>query len=158
MKKKQCNKCGFEKQIKEFPKKYDTKDGYAARCKICCRADCLAYDAKNRKELNKKKGTVLNYKRIVNRNYSFYYLKEHPCVECGETDPALLQFDHLRDKYYSVSKMIQRGFLLFKIIEEINKCQVLCANCHARKTSQDQNWYKDIGDKLDYETILAQQK
>ena len=71
------------------------------------------------------------------------YLKEHPCINCGESDPVVLDFDRLQDKKYNVSEMIG-AFGLKSVIKEINKCQVLCANCHRRKTAKDQNWYNIV--------------
>lgn len=54
------------------------------------------------------------------------------CKRCGETDPAVLQFHH-RDpatKRYDVSKML--GMAWERVLEEIDKCDVLCACCHQR--------------------------
>jgi hypothetical protein len=45
-----------------------------------------------------------------------------------------LQFDHLRDKVGNVSEMVARGFSLERLKKEIEKCQVVCANCHAIRT------------------------
>ena len=66
----------------------------------------------------------------------FDYLKEHPCIDCGETDPLVLQFDHripLNDaNAVRVSKLVHRGSL-DKLKSEITKCDVRCANCHIRR-------------------------
>jgi hypothetical protein len=56
---------------------------------------------------------------------------------CGETDPLVLQFDHLRDKYLPVTSLTSQS--LVKIIEEIKKCEVVCANDHSRRTAQRAN-------------------
>ena len=61
------------------------------------------------------------------------YLKTHPCVDCGEDDPIVLEFDHLRDKVANISAM--RGHPWWKMLLEIAKCEVVCANCHRRRTA-----------------------
>jgi 5-methylcytosine-specific restriction endonuclease McrA len=76
-----------------------------------------------------------------NRRFIKNYLVKHPCVHCGETDPVVLEFDHLRDKKMAVSRLLRR-YSPKMVKEEIAKCQVLCANCHRRKTAADQKWFK----------------
>ena len=61
----------------------------------------------------------------------------------GEKNPAVLDFDHLRDKKYNLTDLIRKGYSLVTIEVEIEKCLVRCANCHRIKTSKEQNWYKD---------------
>jgi hypothetical protein len=68
----------------------------------------------------------------------FEYLSVHPCVDCGESDPVVLEFDH-RDattKFRAVAQMIEARYAWSTILEEIEKCDVRCANCHRRKTSR----------------------
>ena len=74
------------------------------------------------------------------------YLTTHPCVMCGESDPVVLQFDHIdpSQKICSVSKMINDCRSWEQINNEITKCQVLCANCHLRKTNKQLNFWKQI--------------
>lgn len=56
------------------------------------------------------------------------------CVDCGVTNHIILDFDHLRDKKYNVSRMIHDGFSWKAIKKEIEKCEVVCANCHRIRT------------------------
>lgn len=63
------------------------------------------------------------------------YLREHPCVDCGEIDPIVLEFDHVRGtKKFHISTGVLRGRGPKSLAEEIAKCEVRCANCHRRKT------------------------
>ena len=62
------------------------------------------------------------------------YLKTNPCVDCGETDPVILEFDHVRDKDFNISDAARKGVSMKKLSDEIAKCEVRCANCHRRKT------------------------
>ena len=56
------------------------------------------------------------------------------CVDCGITNHIVLDFDHLRDKKYNISRMIHDGFSWAAIKKEISKCEVVCANCHRVRT------------------------
>jgi len=69
------------------------------------------------------------------------YKKEKNCVECGEDDWRCLVFDHKNpeEKKKSVSKMVNSGYAKETILEEITKCQVLCANCHRKRTFKQIN-------------------
>lgn len=82
------------------------------------------------------------YKKAV-REYVFEYLATHPCVDCGEADLVVLDFDH-RDggnKRQAVSEMMAQGFSVRIVAAEIAKCDVRCANCHRRRTAtQFGNW------------------
>ena len=63
----------------------------------------------------------------------------HPCVDCGESDPVVLEFDHMRDKRWNISEMVTGTFPWSTIEAELEKCVVRCANCHRRKTSAERN-------------------
>lgn len=64
------------------------------------------------------------------------YLKQHPCVDCGERDITVLQFDHVdpATKDDDVSALIRRRVGRDRILREIQKCEVRCGNCHRRRT------------------------
>ena len=64
------------------------------------------------------------------------YLLAHSCVDCGETDITVLEFDHLRDKTKNVSALMRGTNSWSRIEAEIIKCVVRCANCHRRETER----------------------
>lgn len=68
--------------------------------------------------------------RSERRQFLRGYLATHPCVDCGESDPAVLEFDHLHDKRMDVTRMAHAGWSLDAIRREIAKCEVRCANYH----------------------------
>lgn len=70
------------------------------------------------------------------------YKLDNPCVDCGEADPIVLDFDHRGDKVCAVSQMSGRGWSLRRLFAEIAKCDVRCANCHRRKTAIAQEWFR----------------
>lgn len=84
-------------------------------------------------------------KRVIreNRQKLIDYLLKHPCVDCGETDILVLQFDHVRGKKCrEVSCLVATGFSWAAIEREIEKCEVRCANDHLRRTAKTQKFFK----------------
>ena len=69
------------------------------------------------------------------------YFGEHPCIDCGESDPTTLDFDH-RDgveKLATVNALV-RALNWAGLLAEIAKCDVRCANCHRRRTAAQRGW------------------
>jgi hypothetical protein len=80
---------------------------------------------------------------IIKRAYVAKYLSEHPCVDCGEDNPIVLEFDHVRgEKSYNVGWLINKNNSLNTLIGEVEKCDVRCANCHRIKTAKDFGSYR----------------
>lgn len=78
------------------------------------------------------------------RQYANDYLRQHPCMDCGEADPTVLDFDH-RDgmqKLSSISRIIFDGMSMARLIAEIAKCDIRCANCHRRRHAKDKQAFK----------------
>ena len=71
------------------------------------------------------------------------YLRTHSCVDCGEADPLVLEFDH-RDsegKLETIAFLRARGSR-DELLAEIEKCDVRCSNCHQRRTAKQFGWTK----------------
>jgi hypothetical protein len=138
---KKCNKCLCEKDISNFNKNKSNSDGFHGQCRVCDNLASRAYYAKNR-ELHKQNINRNRQKyRLQSRINLIEYLKNNPCVDCGETDPIVLQFDHVEIKSFNISEKI--GVLSWdNLLTEIKKCEVRCANCHTRKTAKDYKWFK----------------
>lgn len=81
------------------------------------------------------------------------YLAEHPCVDCGESDVRCLDFDHVRgEKSRNISAMLSRAVAWEKVLVEIAKCDVRCANCHRRQTTQrGGHWRQAVYEQLSAE-------
>lgn len=74
--------------------------------------------------------------RLKIRARLFEYLITKSCVDCGEKDPIVLEFDH-RDpevKFKFISRMLSGHYSWQSIEQEIAKCEIRCANCHRRKS------------------------
>lgn len=68
------------------------------------------------------------------------YLLRHPCVDCGERDPVVLEFDHIEEKSAHVSDLISHCASKTAIDAEIARCEVVCTNCHRRRTAHRAGW------------------
>lgn len=136
---KTCSKCGLSKPLEEFQKRAKNKDGHAGICKLCKRE----YDNAHYKANTDRRQYIINNKlarRKKVQEWILQYLKEHPCIDCGESDIVVLEFDHRGDKLNHVSILI-RTHALESVKKEVAKCDVRCANCHRRKTARDfGNW------------------
>ena len=72
--------------------------------------------------------------RVRIRAFITAHLKANPCVDCGETDAIVLEFDHVAGKDFNLSDAARKGVSIKKLKDEIAKCEVRCSNCHRRKT------------------------
>ena len=130
---KQCSKCSLKKSLEEFGNNKSKKDGKQPYCKVCGRET----DRKHYKNNSDRRSKIRqSNKNAISRNRQFVldYLSTHYCIDCGESDPIVLEFDHLKDKRKEVSKMVYEAYSIIQIENEIAKCEVRCANCHRRKT------------------------
>lgn len=100
--------------------------------------DAMPYKDKTKKTENKRKRRVLSHLAVKN------YLLHHSCIDCGETDVVVLQFDHKIDKKKNITDMIRHDYSVTSIFKEIEKCDIRCANCHMRKTANDFDWHYKI--------------
>lgn len=81
--------------------------------------------------------------RVKIRHYLLEYLLQKACVDCGEKDPIVLEFDHLdrKNKTRQISRFLSGHYSWKKIKVEIEKCEIRCANCHRRKTYSQLKWW-----------------
>ncbi len=139
MKTKICSVCKKEKDLDCFAWKNKKLDKKCAYCKKCFNTYVrkkyyvnLVEERKRHRDqkiINKKE-----YNEVIVK-----YLMQHPCVDCGETDVIVLQFDHRDEKSFTIGGNCNNK-VSATLIEEIKKCDVRCANCHVRKTAKEQNW------------------
>ena len=68
------------------------------------------------------------------------------CADCGLADPAVLEFDHVGPKRLEVGRLVREGYRLERIKVEIANCELVCANCHRRRTAERcRSWRVDPG-------------
>ena len=129
--KKICTGCELPKDSeKDFSWKIESENIREAECRAC------------RSVRQKIRNVQLRY----DANVKIYkYLLEHPCVDCGNDNPIVLDFDHIKGrKNGSISKMASKGYVWKTIEEEMNKCEVRCANCHRVKTAVKRKTFRAI--------------
>lgn len=137
-----CITCHIEKSLSLFWNLKRHKDWKSNVCKECKRL----YDNIYYKELKlEKKRSIYKTKWKRRKNILIKlneYLLLHWCIDCWyKENRAALQFDHIWEKRMNVSEMVWLWLSLEKIMEEVKKCVVRCANYHHIKTAKDFNWY-----------------
>lgn len=131
---RRCGRCEELKPVSAFAWRRKHRAQLDNYCRAC-RADYKhSHYAANRARyiaLAAARKQALAETRIA---YLVEYLRAHPCVDCGEADPLVLEFDHRADKEFTIgTKLRDRNWK--SILDEIAKCDVVCANCHRRRTA-----------------------
>lgn len=139
---KKCTKCHVIQPIENFPWKNQILGKRHAVCKTCtAERSKRLYSEDRTSQLERVRINNQRYRQIA-REFVLAYLLTHPCSECGERDPRVLEFHHEADKDNEVSRLMGRGASLEALKAEMDKCRVLCANCHRKLTSDERGWYK----------------
>ena len=131
-----CTKCGEVKPLEAFPPVRRGEPKLQTWCRDCFAAYGVEYYRKNREAQKTRLLRNASARRADNHIRAIEYLRAHPCVDCGETDIVVLQFDHLRDKKADVTALINSGATWGAIEREIAKCEIRCANCHRLETAR----------------------
>ena len=135
---KKCATCGELKEETEYNWRYKSLG-----IRHPTYRECHKTYRKNWYETHKEQHLANVYERqqkVINdgRQFVWDYLLTHPCVDCGESNPVVLEFDHVRGrKKFNVSAMAGQGYSIATIEKEIAKTEVRCANCHRIKTSRE---------------------
>lgn len=131
---KTCSVCYQDKDESEYHAKSPGR--LKAHCKSCQREKWLAWygDEENRKKhiAHNRPHAIKNKRKLLE---TIQVLKKRPCTDCGvEYPPYVMDFDHVRgEKVSNVSQIINVGSLA-KALAEIEKCEVVCSNCHRIRT------------------------
>lgn len=138
---KRCTKCGEVKPLDAFARRGE------GRRQSWCRACVSARDREVYRRDQQRRSAVAAGRRthkarnvVVNRAYLLEHLRSHPCVDCGEGDLAVLEFDHVRgEKEHNISRMMEMSPR--RLRAEVGKCEIRCGNCHRRRTAIEKNWW-----------------
>lgn len=132
---KKCSTCKIDKDESLFSKK---RDKLQAVCKEC-------HSIYRKKHYQENRQKYIDKARRNSKTYAeeFYqWLSDKSCFDCGNSDIRVLEFDHLENKEFALSAKIG-GRKLESLMDEINKCDIVCSNCHKIRTSVRGNWYKN---------------
>jgi hypothetical protein len=141
--KRTCTKCCLTKSSKEFAFRNKEKGTRHSYCLACGRLFAKGHYAQNVRYYVIKARSRREERLNEYTDRLFDYLAVHPCIDCGEDDPIVLEFDHVRGKKaYNVSVMARLMLSWKTILKEIAKCEVRCANCHRRKTAERSGSYR----------------
>lgn len=98
---------------------------------------------------NTKEKLYASQERYRNKNHENLWnlLIKSQCLDCNIDDPRVLEFDHRpsEDKSFDISRAISGSTRSWKLIqEEINKCDIVCSNCHRIRTMERGNYKRNI--------------
>jgi hypothetical protein len=130
-----CGRCNEWKALDQFNWRRKHKGQRDNLCRVCRSIYHHEHYAANKQryiDQARERKQRLNRERT---QFLLAYFAAHPCADCGESDPIVLEFDHLGDKAFDIGS----GFTYRNweaVLAEIAKCEVVCRNCHKRRTAR----------------------
>jgi hypothetical protein len=123
-----CNKCKQLKPLSEYTRQSNKKDGLNRSCRTCTRAWVKGHYDRNRAvymaKAKRQRERLIEWMRIR---------KEQPCVDCNQSYPYyVMDFDHRHSKKLNLGNFRRYGRQ--QVLAEIDKCDLVCANCHRFRT------------------------
>lgn len=138
---KKCSGCRESKSLDCFRNRKASKDGKESRCKDCRKT----FDNETYKNNQARRDSIRSQMRersLKLKRFIREYLSSHPCVDCGQDDPDLLEFDHVSgNKVAGIGTLIAGACKMERLLGEIAKCEVRCLHCHRKRTIKQFGWY-----------------
>ncbi len=136
-----CIKCECEKESDEFHWKSKSDGTRISTCKSCRKIQAAARWASGSE---KEKNYESKARRVARaQDYLWSVLIDASCADCGETNPLVFEFDHVRgETFLDVARMVVSNYGVEAIRLEVEKCDVVCANCHKIRTSTRANHWR----------------
>jgi hypothetical protein len=123
--------CSFNVKSREPFKRH-------SQCRECMAQSSRRHYEHNRDTVKQRSRSSTDAAAIRNRQWLAAFLADKHCADCDEQAPDIFEFDHRHGrKRSSVSRMVHQGLALSTIKAEIAKCDILCPNCHRRRTHED---------------------
>lgn len=128
MENKKCNKCQEIKTLSEFNKGKNKKDGYQSYCRECNKIKLKTHYQNNKDYYSDKKKVRVDDVRNLIKDIK----AKSKCARCPEDDAACLDFHHEGNKDFNIGEAIVNGYSIGRVKEKIDKCIILCSNCHRK--------------------------
>lgn len=129
---KMCNICKTEKELDEFHKK---GKGHQGMCKECRKNYIREHYLKNKEK-------YLEKAKISNKKLRDWYVdlkSKLSCESCGESHISCLDFHHKNPKEKEIALGSAMSYSKEKVNKELEKCIVLCSNCHRKLHWNERN-------------------
>lgn len=124
-----CSICKIEKPETEYFKRSTARDGLQANCKTCA----------HEKTMTSRHKKPEHYRKVSRELGNSYLAKfqewkvQQKCCKCGEAETCCLDLHHVDPKQKDIAvAMVTRAWTWEKLQTEIQKCIVVCRNCHAK--------------------------
>ena len=138
-----CSRCKTIKPSEDFAWRRREKGQRDTYCRPC-RSDYGKEHYAAHRQRYIDQATVIKKRLSRERTaFLFDFFAAHPCTDCGERDPLVLEFDHIGEKSFGISHAL-RGHNWQRVLDEIARCEVVCANCHRRRTIQRGRFMRGI--------------
>jgi mono/diheme cytochrome c family protein len=137
---RRCGRCHRDLPLASFNRH---RDGHQWWCR-----ECYATYFRSKGQLHRDQSrSARTRRRKEARRFVDEYAADRHCSDCGESDAAVLEFDHLRGKRGNVADLIRAGASVRRLERELANCDVVCANCHRIRTAtRAGSWRLDPGD------------
>ena len=145
---KRCARCNERKPSEAFNRSGKSGDGRHSYCRDCQSAWYREHAVQHKAHV---RATSARRKREA-REFLVTRLADG-CVDCGESDLRVLDFDHVfGDKESTIADLVRRGAGMPRLNAEVAKCEVRCRNCHAIVTvmRRHSSWHFDYMDREGY--------
>ena len=134
-----CSRCSQLLPLAAFNR---AGDGLQHWCRRCFRLYFAERGALHRTQVE----AARRERRRRARAHVLEYLHTRRCVDCGEPDPLVLEFDHHRgEKLRAISELVAEAASTARIDRELALCEVVCASCHRRRTAHRGGWFRVTG-------------
>jgi hypothetical protein len=99
---RKCSRCGEVKPVDDFAWRRKEKGQRDSFCRPCRSAYGKEHYEANRQRYIEQAAVLKRVRMLERTRYLIDFFATHPCLDCGETDPVVLEFDHLRDKAFAI--------------------------------------------------------